>query len=174
MRLHHVSEENNIEIFEPRIPYREDLDKTKGLVWSINEKCLPNFLTPRNCPRVTYHSTDKSSEEDRVKYFSSESSQHVVAIEHKWFETIKNTTLYIYEFDSSQFYLQDEVAGYYVSEVSQVPINKITITDLFEELFKRNIEVRIVDNLWCLYDEIKVTSLNWSMCRMGHAQRKIF
>jgi hypothetical protein len=172
MRLFHVSEENNIDVFEPRIPYREDLDKTKGLIWAINEKCLPNFLTPRNCPRVTYYSTTKSSEEDKTMCFSSKSIQHVVAIEHKWFEIMKNTTLNIYEFDSSKFHLQDEIAGYYVSEVSQVPINKITITDLFEELFKRDIELRIVDSLWYLCDEIKKTTLNWSMCRMGYAQRK--
>ena len=73
MRLFHVSEENNIKVFEPRIPLRADIDNTKGLVWAINEECLPNFLTPRNCPRVTYYSTDKSSKEDKQRYFSSKS-----------------------------------------------------------------------------------------------------
>ncbi|NNU78140.1 DUF6886 family protein [Clostridium estertheticum] len=172
MRLFHISEESNIKVFEPRIPLRADIDNTKGLVWSINEKCLPNFLTPRNCPRVTYYSTDKSSKEDNEKYFPSESSQHIVAIEHKWFETMKNTVLYLYEFDISKFYLQDEIAGYYVSEVRQVPINKIIKANLFNELSIRNVEIRIVDNLWDLSDEIKQTSLNWSMCRMAYAQER--
>lgn len=49
MRLFHVSEESDIQKFEPRIPSRNDLDKTVGLVWAIDEKRLPNFLTPRNC-----------------------------------------------------------------------------------------------------------------------------
>lgn len=41
MRLFHVSEESNIQAFEPRIPTRDDLDKTVGLVWAIDEKgCL--------------------------------------------------------------------------------------------------------------------------------------
>ena len=71
MRLFHVSEEENIEIFNPRLPYREDLDKTKGLVWAINEECLPNFLTPRNCPRVTYHCSEDTTEADKEKYLSS-------------------------------------------------------------------------------------------------------
>ncbi len=172
MRLFHVSEESNIKVFEPRIPLRVDIDNTKGLVWAINEECLPNFLTPRNCPRVTYYSTDKSSKEDKQRYFPSKSSQHVVAIEHKWFETMKNTVLYLYEFDISKFYLQDEISGYYVSEVRQVPINKIIMTNLFNELSIRNVEIRIVDNLWDLSDEIKQTSLNWSMCRMAYAQKR--
>ena len=54
MRLFHVSEEENIEVFEPRLPNRNDLDKNVGLVWAIDEARLPNFLTPRDCPRITY------------------------------------------------------------------------------------------------------------------------
>ena len=30
MRLFHVSEESNIQIFEPRIPVRDDMDKKEG------------------------------------------------------------------------------------------------------------------------------------------------
>ena len=48
MRLFHVSEESGIRVFEPRIPLRKDLDQTVGLVWAIDEKRLPNFLTPRD------------------------------------------------------------------------------------------------------------------------------
>ena len=55
MRLFHVSEESNIEVFYPRSPKRNDLDKTVSLVWAIDEERLPNFLTPRDCPRVAYH-----------------------------------------------------------------------------------------------------------------------
>ncbi|WP_445491086.1 DUF6886 family protein [Niallia sp. 03133] len=55
MQIFHVSEENDIQVFHPRLPNRKDLDQTKGLVWAIEENCLPNFLTPRNCPRVCYH-----------------------------------------------------------------------------------------------------------------------
>lgn len=77
---------------------------------------------------------------------------------------------YLYEFDITQFYLQDEVAGYYVSEIPQVPINKIVVADLFSELFKHNVELRVVDYLWDIGDKVKQTSLNWSLCRMGYAQ----
>lgn len=172
MRLFHVSEDGNILIFNPRIPTRKDIDNSKGLVWSINEEHLPNFLMPRNCPRVTYYSSGKTTEEDKKKYFSSKHSKHVVAIEHDWFEAMKSTTLYLYEFDTTDFYLQDECAGYYVSEDAEVPINKIVITNLFNELFERNVEVRLIDNLWDLRDEIVKSSLNWSMCRMGFAKER--
>ncbi|MNV94532.1 hypothetical protein D3C71_1893400 [compost metagenome] len=97
---------------------------------------------------------------------------HVVAIEHKWFEIMKQTTLYLYELDSSDFYSQDPGAGYYVSEKSQVPIAKYEISDLFGELFQRNVEVRLLDNLWDLCDTIQKASFYYSMCRMGYAQER--
>lgn len=40
MRLFHISEEKDIERFEPRIPDRNDMDKTVGLVWAIDEERL--------------------------------------------------------------------------------------------------------------------------------------
>lgn len=169
MRLFHVSEESDIEVFHPRNPDRNDLDKTVGLVWAIDEKRLPNFLTPRNCPRVTYHINSQTTQEDRRKFFSSPSVEHAVVIEHEWYNKMRNTTLYIYEFDCSEFELQDDVAGYYVSKTTQTPIAKFVVNDLFEELIKRNIEVRITDNLWSIADSIKESSLNWSLCRMGYA-----
>jgi hypothetical protein len=173
VRLFHVSEENDIPIFIPKLPERKDLDQSKGLIWAINEDCLPNFLTPRNCPRVTYHCNENTTDEDKKRYLSSETTKHVVAIEQKWFEIMKNTTLYLYEFSTADFYLQDRCAGYYVSEKTQVPINKLVIDDLFRELIHRKVEVRIIDNLWDLCNEIKITSFDWSMCRMGYAEQKM-
>ncbi|MEG1257315.1 DUF6886 family protein [Clostridium sp.] len=173
MRLFHVSEEKDIEIFHPRQPSRTDLNRNVGLVWAINEACLTNFLTPRDCPRVTYHVGKNTQLCDIQKYISSKDCSHVIAIENKWFNVMKNTTLYLYEFDVSDFYLQDEVAGYYVSEKTQLPINKIEISDLFSEIFLRNVEVRMLGNLWDLCDEIKMTTFHWSMCRMGNALSRL-
>lgn len=170
MRLFHVSEESNIEVFKPRIPARADMDKARGLVWAINEQCLPNFLTPRDCPRVAYYSTERSSKEDKSRFFSGADIRHVVAIENKWLEVMKNTTLYLYEFDSEDFILQDEIAGYYVSDKEQIPINKIVVYDIFKEIFNRKVELRLIPNLWGLAEEVKNSTLNWSLCRMGNAQ----
>jgi len=78
MRLFHVSEENNIKMFHPRQPSRNDLDKSIGLLWAINEISLPNFLTPRDCPRVTYH-VGKNTELCHIqKHISYKGCSHVV------------------------------------------------------------------------------------------------
>ncbi|KOY82951.1 hypothetical protein I6G82_11865 [Lysinibacillus macroides] len=168
MRLFHVSEDPTIQIFYPRLPARQDLDITKGLVWGINERCLPNYLTPRNCPRVCFHAGAQTTEQDKRNYLSTAS--HVVVIERKWFEVLKNTKLYLYEFDSREFILQDDNAGYYTSERMQIPIATFEVDDLHKALLAWNVELQIVESLWEIHDEIQHTTLNWSMCRMRFAQ----
>lgn len=169
MRLFHVSEDPNIQVFEPRLPTRKDLDPSVGLVWAIDETRLPNFLTPRDCPRVAYYATRQTTSTDIDRFFSSHNSRHTVVIEKKWLNIMKNTTLYLYEFNPDDFILQDDNAGYYVAKTTQYPINKFILTDLFAELQKREVEVRIVDHLWEIADAVKASTLNWSLCRMGNA-----
>lgn len=169
MRLFHVSEEPDIQLFEPRLPTRKDLDPTIGLVWAIDEKRLPNFLTPRDCPRVAYYVGNQTTASDRKRYFSSSQATHAIVVESSWFHTIQNFTLHLYEFHTEDFVLQDDIAGYYVATTTQYPKAKYILTDLFEELLKRNVEIRITDNLWDIADDIKTSTLNWSLCRMANA-----
>ena len=172
MRLFHVSEESDIARFVPRIPLRDDLDKSKGLVWAINERCLPNFFTPRECPRVTFHVGEGTTEEDIERFFSS-SCRWCVAIEHAWVERMRGTTLHLYEFNPANFVLQDACAGNYVSEKIETPIGKTRIDDLFGALFARGIEVRLINNLWILRDAVVNSTLEFSICDMWNAQPRM-
>ena len=79
MRLFHVSEEADIRRFEPRRPTRVDLDPETGLVWAIDEKHLPNFLAPRDCPRVAYSVREDTTPEDRERFFTSKNATHALA-----------------------------------------------------------------------------------------------
>lgn len=168
MRLFHVSEEANIDKFVPRIPYRKDMDKSKGLVWALKEESLPNFITPRDCPRVGYRAVEESTQDDIAKFFSS-SSRHCVAIECGWHKRMLETSLYVYEFDTANFY---QGGGFYVSEETEIPISVTKYENLYEELFRRNIEVRILNNLWQLGEAVQKSSLQWSLCRMANALPK--
>lgn len=62
MRLFHVSEDPNIPAFRPRLPARQDLDPTVGLVWAIDGEHLSNFLTPR----IGDHVGPAATEADRL------------------------------------------------------------------------------------------------------------
>lgn len=169
MRLFHISEEKNINEFKPRPPLREDLKDSPPLVWAIDERRMVNFFTPRNCPRLTYHIGEKSSQEDIANFFSD--SEHVLIIEHNWLRRMQETRLYVYEFETKNFYLQDEIAGYYVSESVEKPICVHIYDDLFKALEERHIEVRLVNELWTMREKIINSSLNYSLCRMKYVKK---
>ena len=81
---------------------------------------------------------------------------------------MSETTLYLYEFDTTNFYW-DERAKFYVSDKTEIPIAVTKYDNLFDELFKRNIEIRLMDNLWDFGEAVQKSSLKWSLCRMGYA-----
>ena len=83
---------------------------------------------------------------------------------------LRNTSLYLYEFNTEDFVLQDAVAGYYVAKKTQIPAAVHKVDDLLGELIARGVEVRIVRNLWDMADAVRASTLYWSLCRMAHAQ----
>ena len=170
MRLFHVSEEPDIAVFEPRIPTRADLGRDVGLVWAIDEARLPNYLTPRNCPRVAYHLGDGTTGQDRHRFFTSASARHALVIEGGWLDRLRETTLYVYEFDPAGFTLQDATAGYYVATATQRPRAKQRMDDLLGELVRRGVEIRITDRLWDIAEAVQGSTLNWSLIRMSFAR----
>lgn len=170
MRLFHVSEESGISVFVPRPVVRRDLDPAVKYVWAIDEDHLPNFLTPRNCPRVCYRVNHCTTADDIEKYIGS-SGQHVVIIETDWLERLKSTKLYLYEFDPNDFVMQDAVAGYYVSTVTVRPIQKLCVHDLPAEIRKRGVDLRTVDKLHPVAEKIKASTFDWSLCRMAFTKQ---
>ncbi len=170
MRLFHASEEKEIEVFEPRVPKCRQYG-TEPIVWAVEESRLPNFLTPRNCPRVAYYKGENTTEEDIARFFSTPTSSYVLVMEGLWYKTIRKTAVYTYEFDPADFTLSDVRAGYYVSGKAQHPIGVTKYSDLLGELVGRGVEVRFVDDLWAVAEQVKASTLDWSLIRMGYAQR---
>ena len=95
-----------------------------------------------------------------------------MAIEQGWYKRMTKTKLYLYEFEPTNFYLQDQTAGFYVSEKVEKPISVTEVDDLFAALFDKNVEVRILDSLWPLGDAVQKSTLYWSLCRMRNANSR--
>ena len=170
MRLFHVSEDPNIRVFEPRLPRRQDLDPSVGLVWAVEEAFLPLMLLPRDCPRVAYRAGERATPEDRAHFFSCAGSSFVVAIESAWFERMRDATLCIYEFDPADFVLQDAIVGFYAAKTAQRPIARNELRDVIGEQLRRKVELRVMDRLWELAEAVQQSSLDWYLSRMRLAQ----
>lgn len=165
MRLFHISEEVNIEHFEPRPCTRKELHG-KNYVWAISEAKLPNYLLPRDCPRISFFKSGNNKAEILMRGVTA---SMVIAIEKNWLPVIQQTTLYQYEMNPINFQLVDETAGYYVSEQVETPIHKIIITNILNTLLHHDIELRILPSLWELREQVIHSTLGFSIIRMRNA-----
>ncbi|MEI9955490.1 MAG: DUF6886 family protein [Ferruginibacter sp.] len=169
-KIFHISEDGGIKIFQPR-PSPSAFDNIKGdVVFGISQKLLHNYLFPRDCPRVTYYAGSNTSIEDKNKFLKAP-VDFVIAIEAKWIPIINHTPIYCYEFDGESFSILDECAGYYISYDEVKPVSVRCINNSMEELLKRtDIELRILSNLMELANEVKNSTLNFSLIRMRNAE----
>ena len=168
-RVFHVSEEPGISVFEPR-PSPSYFESINGdVVFAVSGQLLHNYLLPRDCPRVTWYAGEHTNITDKNKYLNS-TTPYVVTVESGWYQRIKSTVLYCYEFPINNFMLLDECAGYYISYQQGVPISVTVIDDIITELLKRNVELRFTPSLIQLAAEIKTTSLNFSLIRIRNAK----
>ena len=169
-RLYHVSEEDGIAVFEPRLPPSADSGVQDEVVWAIDEEHLPNYLLPRDCPRVTFGVSAHTTSKDRDAYFGGSIGRRVVAIESAWRQRIRICCLFVYEMPRQEFQLADHSAGYWVARKPVVPTAVTEVADCFAEIKKRGAEVRICDELWPLYDAVVCSTLDYSIIRMRNAR----
>lgn len=170
-RLYHVSEEFAIALFMPRLPKRKEVHPYVPLVWAIDEDSLPNYLWPRDCPRVCYRADENTSAEDAASFFADCKHRYVIAVEAEWLLRISHTKLCCYEFQPQAFFLQDAIAGYYVSEESQKPSNIRLIESIWEELQNYPVTIKVCPSLWELANEVQKSTLRWSCIRMQNASK---
>lgn len=164
--IFHVSDKPCIERFDPRLP------ESGGppVVWGIDAEHLRNYLLPRDCPRVTFYANKKSSSADVDRFLGL--SDSVVAVENIWLERIRSTQLFCYCLPPTSFKCIDEYAGYFTSEETIIPTAVETFDDVFAELVKRRVEIRLLPNLWHLHDAVAASTLQFSMIRMRKALRR--
>lgn len=140
------------------------------MVWSVDEPVVPNYLLPRECPRVCWRVDAHTTDADRRRWFDSPETSHAVAIEAAWRQAMAGATLYIYTFSAETFSLHDEIAGYWISRTPVVARAVDCIRDLPTAMAVRGVELHVVPSLWSHFDAIQKSTFHWSMIRMRNAQ----
>ena len=170
-KLFHVSEEAGITCFEPR-PSPSYLPGITGdVVFAISGFLLHNYLLPRDCPRVTYYPAATTRVLDKERFMGDSSADFIVIVESGWYNRIKETMLYCYEFPPDNFNVIDELAGYHVSYKPVTPLAVILIEDAMSAILERNVELRFTPSLSDIANEVIASSLNFSLIRMRNAKR---
>jgi hypothetical protein len=170
VRLYHISDRPGIRLFEPRPAPHSGVDVKGDIVWAVDEEHLHNYLLPRDCPRVTFYATEQSDPADVERLIGPGGARYVVAIESHWLPRIQKECLYRYEFDSHDFDVLDEGAGYYISHRAVTPLSEIKIDDVISALLEQDVELRVMASLWELREAVIHSTLQFSIIRMRNAR----
>jgi hypothetical protein len=164
--VYHVSEASNIEVFQPRVPPTSAAGTQSPVVWAVDRSYLPNYLVPRECPRVTFQRTSASSKPDEERLLGFGEASHVVAIESAWYQTALGSTIWVYEFSPGSFACADATAGYFVSPLAVSPVGRRQVMNPLVEIVRMGVELRVVPSLLALAKEVVSSSLAFSCIRM--------
>lgn len=168
-RLFHVSDKPGIARFHPRPVNAFDPRVVGEAVWAIDEGHLPNYLVPRECPRVTYVCDARTSIRDRRYFFGPSKVKRIIAIEARWLMRAIDTAIYLYRMPAETFECIDEHAGHYIARQSLAPIEIREIDNPLLEMLAHDIELRIVKDLLALHDEVAKSTLSFSSTRLRNA-----
>ena len=167
-RLFHVSEEPGIAVFHPRpSPSPQDSGVTGDCVWAIDEAHLVNFMTPRDCPRITFGRAPATTDEDAARFLFS--ARRVVAFEAAWLDRLRACVLHIYEMPPAAFAPALPEAGYWIARETVAPIGVRVVDDLVAELVAQGADVRVLQDFWPLCDAVAASTLEFSISRKRNA-----
>jgi hypothetical protein len=157
--LFHVSERGGISAFVPRIS-----EQGEAVVWAIDEAHLPNYLLPRECPRVCVRANRGTPSHELLV-----GGSHAIYVENEWRERIERVVLYCYVFDGADFICADENAGYFHSKNLVKPLRVECISNVVKALAARNVSLQFIDALWPKSSAAQHSGLEFSCIRMRNA-----
>jgi hypothetical protein len=164
--LWHVSEDPTIEVFEPHVPATNP--DAPPAVWAIDTRHLPTFWFPRDCPRGCVWVSGRESAEDRERFFGDTDATRIHVIESSWAEAMGTMALHMYRLPEDSF-TPHEVGGYWVSDQTIEPIERIEVTDLIGRHAEAHIDLRITPSIWTWWSAVAASTLDFSGSRLRNA-----
>lgn len=164
MTLWHVSEDPAIARFEPRAVATHD--SPEALVWAIDDAHVPAYWFPRDVPRGTWWATADTSDADVERFLGGDRTLRVHAIQREWLDEFRNGRVYAYRLSPDSFAPYDAVAGYYVAREAVEPLEVVELADLPALHAEHGIELRVVDDLQAVWDEVVAWSVAFSGIRL--------
>jgi hypothetical protein len=163
--LWHVSEDPAIERFEPHVSATASTSEPR--VWAVDTRHLPLYWFPRECPRGTFWATRDTTPEDATLLAGS---SRVHLVEEGWLPTMRSARVVAYRLPEKTFAPDPEVGGYWLSREPVEPRGVVQLGDLVERHRAAGIELRVVENLWPLWDRVVGSTLEFSGIRLHNAR----
>lgn len=164
--LWHVSEDPTIEVFHPHVPATNPTEAPA--VWAVDERHVPMFWFPRDCPRGCTWIGGRESVEDRERFFGHTEATRIHVVESAWRERMEATTLWLYRLPEEPFAPHD-VGGYWVAHRTVEPIERRAVGDLVGRHAAAGIDLRFEPSIWPWWSAVIESTLDFSGSRLGNA-----
>ena len=165
--LWHVSEDTAIRVFRPHRAATATTDEE--LVWAVDTRHLPLFWFPRDCPRCMFWAGPQTTADD-VERFLHERRRRVHVVEAGWLERMASARVVAYRLPEDTFEPHPQVGGYWVSRSEVTPVERVELADLRARHAAAGIELRILPDLWPLWDRVTASTLEFSGLRLANAE----
>jgi len=161
-----VSEDPTIEVFHPHVPATNPSERPA--VWAVDERHVPLFWFPRDCPRGCTWLSGRESAEDLERFFSDTAATRIHVVEEVWQERMATTTLWLYRLPEQTFEAH-EVGGYWVSSRTVEPLERVALDGLVDRHADAGIDLRFVPSIWPWWSQVIESTLDFSGSRLGNA-----
>jgi hypothetical protein len=162
----HFSEDPTITLFEPHVA--ATARQREAYVWAVDGRNAPSYWFPRQCPRAMAWTSPATLDLDRDRIIGAGGGERVHAIEYGWLDALRTTTLFAYRFDADRFRPLGEAAL-----VSTEPVTPLgppePVGDLLARHAEAGIQLRVLPNLWEFWDQVIVSTLDFSGIRLHNA-----
>jgi hypothetical protein len=162
--LWHVSEDDAIRRFEPRT--NPEHDSPEALVWAIDDAHVPAYWFPRDCPRGTFWASAATSDADVSRFLLGDRSLRVHAVQGDWLDRVRSVHLAAYRLPPQTFERYERANGYWVSREAVTPVEVISVGDVLDRHAAAGIELRIVPDLWFVWQQVIESTLEFSGIRL--------
>ena len=163
--LHHVSDASRLHELVPRPSPPGTEHAGRLLVWAVDAERLPNYLLPRDCPRVCW----AASPDDADQPLLATPAPRVVVVEQGWLPALRDAHLFVHVLDPDGFELLDPAAGYWVSERTAAVREVREVHDCLDALAAAGVEIRVTTDLWPYLDAVVARGGEFSGIRMRNA-----
>jgi hypothetical protein len=168
--LWHVSDDFGIVRLEPRV---SAVTPATELVWAVDTRHLPLFWFPRECPRGTFWAGERTTDDDVEYFLAGRRDLRVHAVDTDWVDRMRDGRVIAYRVPEETFEPDPVVTGYWRSREGVTPLEAVVITDFVGRHAAAGIELRVVLDLWSVWDRIVASTLEFSGIRLRNIARAV-
>lgn len=164
----HFSEDPTIRRFVPQVAPTSR--EQTAYVWAVGYDRAPDYWFPRQCPRAMAWVGARTTQADRERIIGPGGGDRVHAVEYGWLDRIRSARLFGYRLPADRF---TPIGEHQHAVVATEPVEPLcppewvgSLLDLHDEA---GIQLRVLPNLWVLWDAVVGSTLGFSGIRLRNA-----